>query len=857
MADSSRYKLIVHEEGGTREFELGPEPAVIGRSQENAVQINHSSISRQHSEIRCSPDGIEVRDLGSSNGTLVNGEKIETRVVGPGDQIRFGQVRAEIAEIAAPEEAGSPGAGEIALQEISIEEPAGAESSEYVLIVMDGESEGDRHPLEKRRLVLGRSGSCDLRIKGLGVSGTHAEIVWTGGSPTLRDLDSTNGILQAGRRVKEVRLKNGMTLGVGKVSVRIVGPVEEIEISGDLDLESADEPIDADETLQFHDLTEKAVPRKRKVGAVIGITVLLAGLAAAAYFYFAPTSSKGLGRRLAGTVEAPKDSLIQSGFSAEEADITELWTLDDPKSGGLSRSVEAKRQGRFGFALERSKEAEPGSLTVAVYKERIPVDGRRRYTLRGWVRTPESGVEATLMIRFLNSAGEVVQEIFGPRIAADPGSGPAAYRQVDVSPTVPTGCGRAQVGLVVSGAEGTAFFDDIALQPSELKPMPLVQALDRFSVEFAPRGSWGLRIDGHWALRRVEYFLSRDRIRWLQEFQTRSTGDGLERKEGEARFQGEMQGPDGVMQPLELSVQGMDLVSFTYRPWKGGGVDHEGLRFFIRRQDLQEGVLVSAGGEVSAQTGPFSREACSALVIGKGTRKVRIVFDPPLDTELAVDDARVQVSVSRRHNAGEALVVRLDTSLTDLLARANTALARGREAMTEERFGDAYRHLNQVIREFAVKKEDVDEAHRLILDVQARFREHFDRLQARAANAKFFKDLNEVNRVLADAIALQRTYRDTPVESEASGVVAELEEVSRTLQKRRIQKRAEGLMLLARDAKDRGDVKFAEEYYTDVIERYPGTNYASQAQAELEEMRKVASEVEKNERKNEQKNQGS
>jgi hypothetical protein len=177
--------------------------------------------------------------------------------------------------------------------------------------------------------------------------------------------------------------------------------------------------------------------------------------------------------------------------------------------------------------------------------------------------------------------------------------------------------------------------------------------------------------------------------------------------------------------------------------------------------------------------------------------------------------------------------------------------------MNDERFGDAYRHLNEVIRDFAVKKEDIAEAQRLILQVQARFREQFDVLKKRAENAVFFNDLGEINRVLADSIELQRTYRDTPVESEAGSVVQTLEKTSRELRSKRIESTAGRFRLLARDAKERGDVQFAEEYYTDIIERFPETAFASQAKTELEEMRKVTSEVEKNAGKNEPKNQGS
>ena len=76
MADSARFKLLVHDESGPREFELGPDPAVIGRSPENTIQINHGSISRRHCEVRFPPEGVEFRDLDSANGTWVNGERI-------------------------------------------------------------------------------------------------------------------------------------------------------------------------------------------------------------------------------------------------------------------------------------------------------------------------------------------------------------------------------------------------------------------------------------------------------------------------------------------------------------------------------------------------------------------------------------------------------------------------------------------------------------------------------------------------------------------------------------------------------------------------------------------------------------
>jgi len=74
-----------------RIFELpDDEPQLLGRSSE-ALPLTDSTVSRRHAEL--TPDGGEwfVRDLGSQNGTWVNGARIESRIrLKPGDQVRAG-----------------------------------------------------------------------------------------------------------------------------------------------------------------------------------------------------------------------------------------------------------------------------------------------------------------------------------------------------------------------------------------------------------------------------------------------------------------------------------------------------------------------------------------------------------------------------------------------------------------------------------------------------------------------------------------------------------------------------------------------------------------------------------------------
>jgi len=65
--------------------------AVIGRDKANAIFIDDSRASREHSKITKEPDGFYITDLESSNGTKVNSEKITIRKLSHGDTITVGR----------------------------------------------------------------------------------------------------------------------------------------------------------------------------------------------------------------------------------------------------------------------------------------------------------------------------------------------------------------------------------------------------------------------------------------------------------------------------------------------------------------------------------------------------------------------------------------------------------------------------------------------------------------------------------------------------------------------------------------------------------------------------------------------
>jgi tetratricopeptide (TPR) repeat protein len=71
---------------------LGQGESVIGRGVEADVQIIDNGVSRRHAKIVRDPDGTtKIVDLGSTNGTYVNGRRVDVESLREGDRIRIGQ----------------------------------------------------------------------------------------------------------------------------------------------------------------------------------------------------------------------------------------------------------------------------------------------------------------------------------------------------------------------------------------------------------------------------------------------------------------------------------------------------------------------------------------------------------------------------------------------------------------------------------------------------------------------------------------------------------------------------------------------------------------------------------------------
>jgi uncharacterized protein YkwD len=93
-SDSAKARLISIGSSDAGEYQLSKQTVTIGSHRSNDLVIDDSTVSRRHATITRKTGGFELADLGSTNGTLVNGKRVRVpTALGRGDEIKFGAAR--------------------------------------------------------------------------------------------------------------------------------------------------------------------------------------------------------------------------------------------------------------------------------------------------------------------------------------------------------------------------------------------------------------------------------------------------------------------------------------------------------------------------------------------------------------------------------------------------------------------------------------------------------------------------------------------------------------------------------------------------------------------------------------------
>ena len=202
-------KLRLTFTSGTREgssFELAGSVFRMGRAQECAVWTpSDSMVSGQHAKVVRLPTGYVLIDLESTNGTYLNGRRIQRATLSDGDIVGLGAGGPQIRiQVLSPERAAVASAATVSIPRFA--ELAGRKT------------QGSRvrdHVLEAGVSALGRDPDAAVHLDSPIVSRFHARLSRQRDTVTVEDLDSANGTYLNGNRVTRSEVAPGDLLVVG------------------------------------------------------------------------------------------------------------------------------------------------------------------------------------------------------------------------------------------------------------------------------------------------------------------------------------------------------------------------------------------------------------------------------------------------------------------------------------------------------------------------------------------------------------------------------------------------------------------------------------------------------------------
>ncbi|WP_224365196.1 FHA domain-containing protein [Hyalangium versicolor] len=266
-------KLIIEDDEGRKTVvPFVREEITIGRQEGNTIRLTERNVSRRHARLMRLNGHVVVEDLGSSNGTRINGERISGQSqVKDGDLIQIGdydlalQSDAAMAAGAPPKARPAPvpeepsDADHHSEPETETESPVEEDSTpsaerrhstaiikmDHVegnrnrkvreleaeeaprLVVVSAEFKGQEYACIRTEMKIGRTDDNDIVIDHRSLSRTHAKVVREdNGEWRILDMQSANGLTVNGDTYAQAPLNNGDVIELGHVKMRFVAAGE-------------------------------------------------------------------------------------------------------------------------------------------------------------------------------------------------------------------------------------------------------------------------------------------------------------------------------------------------------------------------------------------------------------------------------------------------------------------------------------------------------------------------------------------------------------------------------------------------------------------------------------------------------
>lgn len=192
----------------------------IGRLAQNDIVIDNLSVSRMHASISKSKDGYTLTDLGSKNGTYVNGNLVETSRLNSDDRITIGKYEI-IFQIPCDLDSAAQDMDQTVIipnyhtdkekEEFHIQFPECSQDTPRLFRQLNHEE----YPLNTEKTVIGKGKDSDIRLKGLLAPRVRVEITQQGDAYVLQKVSGRKRLRINGEEMDEKVLEEEDLIAIG------------------------------------------------------------------------------------------------------------------------------------------------------------------------------------------------------------------------------------------------------------------------------------------------------------------------------------------------------------------------------------------------------------------------------------------------------------------------------------------------------------------------------------------------------------------------------------------------------------------------------------------------------------------
>lgn len=181
-----------------------PPAMVVGRDPTCNLFIDNVAVSRRHARLAWERGSFVIEDLGSANGTAVNGRRVDRASLAPGDRVEVAKFQITLTELST--RLSAPETVHVQLEK--------GPPPPYLV--------GDGQRVEiQRDVLIGRGHGVDVRARGFTVAPVHARVARTGGGVELTCFGGKK-VRVNGQKVASSRLELGDAIEVGRSKLRLV-----------------------------------------------------------------------------------------------------------------------------------------------------------------------------------------------------------------------------------------------------------------------------------------------------------------------------------------------------------------------------------------------------------------------------------------------------------------------------------------------------------------------------------------------------------------------------------------------------------------------------------------------------------